>query len=333
MAATVAVGVINDEAGRVEPVAEFVARRPTPDLRPLVAGYVGYRQAGLPAGEHRGLPSPDLTIIITLDDPLVLRAHPDPRAPAAQYDTLIGGLHTEPAIIAHPGRQSGIQVALSPLGARALLGQPAGELASADVAAQDIWGAFAIEVRERMLAAPTWTRRFAILEAMLVRRITGARVAGPAPEVARAWSRLLRSGGAVTVRDLAAEVGWSSRHLSQRFATEIGLSPKVAARVIRFDRVRRMLGAGHPIAAAAARCGYYDQAHLNRDFAAFAGLSPTRWLTAERHHIADAADNTPVADADQFRNVQATRRAGLKDSPHDDIDNTTTPGLAHAEGR
>jgi hypothetical protein len=87
----------------------------------------------VPPGRHRGLPSPYLTLIITLDDPLTVSAHPDPADPPGDYVTLAGGLHTTPALITHPGRQSGVQLALSPLGARAVLGRPAGELAGIDV--------------------------------------------------------------------------------------------------------------------------------------------------------------------------------------------------------
>ncbi|MEV4327095.1 hypothetical protein AB0J37_33085, partial [Microbispora rosea] len=79
--------------------ARYLHRRPAPALRPLVAWYSGYREAGVPPATHRGLPSPYLTMIVTLDDPLVVAAHPDPRTPPGAYDTLVGGLHTSPALI------------------------------------------------------------------------------------------------------------------------------------------------------------------------------------------------------------------------------------------
>ena len=73
---------------------------------------------------------------------------------------------------------------------------------------------------------------------------------GVAPEVGWAWRQLLRAGGAVRVSALVAETGWSGRHLTSRFRTEIGLTPKAAARVIRFSRARHLLVAnpgGHPV--------------------------------------------------------------------------------------
>jgi len=63
--------------GGVRP--EYVTHPVRPDLRPFVAGATGYRFDGTPSGLHRGLPSPWLTLVVTLDDPLEVVAHPDPR--------------------------------------------------------------------------------------------------------------------------------------------------------------------------------------------------------------------------------------------------------------
>lgn len=266
-------------------IAEGVRRLPAPPLRELVASYAGYRQHGMPPGRHRGLPSPYLTLIITFDEPLVIAKHPDRRQSPGRYGTLLGGLHTSPALITHDGRQSGIQLALHPLRTRALLGLPAGELAGTDVDAGDVLGPIATELQARVQQATTWPQRFAAVDDVLLRHASGA--APPRPDVARAWQRLLTSGGRATVRELAAEVGCSERHLGLRFRTEIGLSPKAAARVARFDRARTLLqrdtlaGSARPLADLAASCGYYDQAHLARDFREFAGCPPTQWLAEE----------------------------------------------------
>src|ERR1700735_3369325 len=64
-----------------EPMDEHCRRRPAEPLRPFVAHYTGYRQRGVPPARHRGLPSPFLTLIFTLDEPVILLAHPDPRQP------------------------------------------------------------------------------------------------------------------------------------------------------------------------------------------------------------------------------------------------------------
>jgi AraC-like DNA-binding protein len=282
-------------------VEEMVSARPAPALRPFVGHYTGYRQRGIAPAVHRGLPSPYLTLIFTLDEPLTVSAHPDPAQPAGQYETLIGGLHTSPAMITHDGSQSGVQLALSPFAARALLGLPAGVLYRLDLPADDVLGPLGEEIQSRLREAGSWTQRFAVLDRMLLARLaTGeaARAAEPAPEVVQAWRLLRAGGGAMPIARLASDVGWSRRHLGQQFGAELGLSPKAAARMLRFDRARwlvqRRVGAGRAmdLADVAARCGYFDQAHLARDFRALAGCSPTAWVAAEIRNVQahDAAE-------------------------------------------
>ena len=286
------------------PVSESARAAPAAPLRGLIGWYSGYRQDGVPPARHRGLPSPYLTLIITLDDPLTVARHPDPADRPGDYRTLLGGLHTTPALITHPGRQSGVQVQLSPLGARALLGLPAGELAGRDLAADDVLGRVAGELHERMRTAADWSARFAILDQLLLDRADLDQQV--TPDIAEAWRRLLRSGGQVRASELASQVGWSPRYLQRRLLAETGLTPKAAARVTRFDRARRILqrqavaagtgaagagaagGGAATLADVAAGCGYYDQAHLAREFRALAGCPPAAWL------------------ADEFRNVQSS---------------------------
>ncbi len=276
--------VVNEQAWRI----------PAAGLREYVDSYVGFRQAGVGPARHRGLPSPSMTLIFTLDDPLVIAAHPDPAQPPGTFDALVGGLHTAPAIITHEGKQSGVQLGLSPLGARTLLGLPASELAGIDVPAQDVLGRFAAEVLDRLRCAHGWPERFAILDRMLLARADRASPDAAGDEVSYAWRRMLQTGGTVAVGELAAEIGWSDRHLRATFRAETGLAPKAATRVIRFDRARRQLqrraAAGEPLRLAelAASRGYFDQAHLDRDFALLAGCAPTSWL------------------AEEFRNFQAS---------------------------
>ncbi len=291
-------------------VDEHHRYRPGEPLRRYVAWYTGYRQRGVPPARHRGLPSPYLTMIFTLDEPLSIEAHPDPGQPPGEFGTLLGGLHSVPALIRHGGAQSGIQLALKPPGVRGLLGLPAGELAGLDVPAEAVLGGVCAELRDRVRGASGWPERFAVLDEILLRQLLAgndggreAAGAGPvAPEVLWSWRQLLRAGGSARMADLAAETGWSGRHLASRFRAEIGLTPKAAARVIRFDRARKLLvtrltsasangdgdgGSGYGLAGLAADCGYFDQAHLAREFRALAGVPPSQWL------------------AEEFRNVQA----------------------------
>ncbi|MCF6737289.1 AraC family transcriptional regulator, partial [Blastococcus sp. KM273129] len=237
---------------------------------------------------------PWLTVVLTLDDPLEMAAHPDPAQPPGRFDALVGGLHTRPARIVHPGRQAGIQLSLTPLGARALLGLPAGELASADVGLADLLGPPGAELLARVRAADGWPARFAALDRALLHRLREDDGAVPA-EVAEAWRLTTAGGGRLRVAEVAARVGWSTRYLERRFRAETGLGPKEAARVVRFDRARRALagravrGLPPDLAALAVTTGFSDQAHLTREWTAFAGLAPTRWLAAEFGYVQDTS--------------------------------------------
>lgn len=272
-------------------IDEAAAARPRGRLRRYVRAYHGYRQRRIEPAQHLGMPSPYLTLIFTLDEPLVIARHVDPRQSPGTYPTMMGGLHSSSALIVHDGAQSGIQLQMSPLAARPLLGLPAGELASVDLHAHDVIGHLAAQVHERMQAADDWPARFAVLD-RLGDALNDDRTVPE--EVAQAWSMILRSGGMVPVSEVARQVDWSERHLSARFAHEIGLRPKTAARVVRFHRARhvlqRNLARGRPnIAGVAAECGYFDQAHLTRDWQQFTGMAPTAWIVHEFRNFQAAA--------------------------------------------
>lgn len=176
-----------------------------------------------------------------------------------------------------------IETHLSPLGAYALLGVPMNELSERIVDAVDLLGPAGRRLGEMVRAAPTWDRRFDLIDDFLLRRKDDGedrRRHRPAPEVAWAWRRLVGTGGTAAIGRIAGDVGWSHKHLIAKFRQQVGLPPKSAARLIRFHRLLRRLDAHPPPAwrQVAAECGYADQAHLIRDFREFTGDVPTRFL-------------------------------------------------------
>jgi AraC-like DNA-binding protein len=164
-----------------------------------------------------------------------------------------------------------LQVRLSPVVAHAVL-HAASELRGTLVSLDDFWGRDAERTQERLRAARSWEDRFGIAEAALAARYDAGRTVDS--EVALAWRRLVASRGRARVERVAAEVGWSRKRLWFRFGSQIGLTPKRAAQLIRFDQAAHRLAAGQSPAAVAADGGYVDQSHLHRDVVAFTGVTP-----------------------------------------------------------
>ena len=274
---------------------DSVRRVPAPALRGVIDAYVGYRIAGRP-GVHRGLPSRHLTLIISIGEPIDVVAQTDPHQAPGRYRFVAGGLQARPALIAVPAVQEGVAVELTPLGCRALLGMPAAELWDTSVEAADVLGPAAVELWERLHCAGGWAERLAACDDVFGRLMARTAPTAPAAEVAGAWEVLVGSGGTVGVTELADRVGWSRRHLAGRFTSEFGLSPKLAARVVRFERATALLRSPRrpALAEVAVACGYYDQPHLNRDFVELAGCSPGEWLATELPSVQDAGVAEPA---------------------------------------
>lgn len=264
--------------GSVEMVNEFVVGAPHPRLRPFVGDYSGYRIRGSAPGVHAGLPSKSLTFIVAFDDPVDVDGSFVQRD---RYWAMLAGLHARPALIRHDGHQHGVQLSITPAGAAALFGVPAGVLSHQVVHLDAVVPDVADELVERLSQARSWRARWSVLDAVLLARLSpdGAM----APELAHAWSALVRGHGAIGIGELADSVGWSRPHLSRRFTTAFGMSPKVMSRVVRFERAQRMLRlpTRPSLASVAAACGYADQAHMTRDFHKFAGSPPTAWMADE----------------------------------------------------
>ena len=148
---------------------------------------------------------------------------------------------------------------------------------------------------ERLADAGEWDVRFALIDSFLLERWNAAPAVSA--EVGWAWEAIERTGGGIRIGVLAERIGWSRKRLIDRFRAEVGLPPKVAARVIRFQRAYLMLGApgGDSLASVAYRCGYSDQAHFTREVRGFAGVSPARLLAESAERALPRPDAAAVA--------------------------------------
>jgi AraC-like DNA-binding protein/hemin uptake protein HemP len=260
-------------------VHEHVVGRVSARLAPFVSSLQGYRIEGLPAGTHVGMPSRSLTLVLSMSNPLEMSV--PGVSSRVSLASVLGGLDDEPVLIHHDGNQYGLQLALTPAGARLLLGVPSGELAARVVDLEDLLRDEGRRLRERLVELGTWPERLDLVTTFLERRLERAERSTrlePRPEVAEAWRLLSRRDGSIPISQVAAHVGWSTRHLGGRFRAEYGLAPKTVARVMRFERSRHLVQLGRSLAEVAAVCGYADQAHLTREWRSIAGVTPSRWL-------------------------------------------------------
>ncbi|MGW0118844.1 helix-turn-helix domain-containing protein [Streptomyces sp. NPDC003327] len=259
----------------------------------------GFRQRAPADVDIAMVAHPSVTLFVDLSDgdSLVHDAH----GRRACGSTVVGLV---PGDLRLGGRAAGriecLQIRLSPVMAAAVFGASI-DLSGTVVSLEDLWGRDAGRTEERLRAAASWDERFTIAADALDRRVSARRSCDP--EVAAAWWLMRTSRGRVRIDSLAGEVEWSRKRLWSRFRSQIGLTPKHAARLVRFDHAAHLLAAGHTAAQVAAESGYADQAHLHREVKAFTGVTPTAVAAAPWLAIDDVAWPTSFADL--------TRPAGL----------------------
>jgi AraC-like DNA-binding protein len=208
-----------------------------------------------------------------------------PETRVAFSDIWYSGPQRGPIDTEAPHGNALLGVALRPCGSHAWTGVPAGSLADRTLSLTDVLGDSARRLRERLLDCVSSETRFALVEDWLLQRLDPRRQTHKAIEWA--LQQMQSRGGQVEIAALAKESGFSRKHLAALFNEQVGLSPKALARLLRFQQAMQLLNGATrvPWSELAAHCGYFDQAHLHRDFRAFCGFSPGEFL---RHTRADA---------------------------------------------
>ncbi|HEY1615932.1 MAG TPA: AraC family transcriptional regulator [Rhizomicrobium sp.] len=248
---------------------------PDPRLAPFVEGiYRGFAQCGTQPSVMRETPVPKIPIVFNLGALWHLTSETDGRRIA---DSFLSGLDEHYTLVESARDISCLQVDFTPLGALRLLNRPLCEIANRVVALEDVLGHDG-EVLLARLREAAWDDRFALLDAFFLRRFAASEAGSG--ELAWAWRKLRSHHGQIAIGAMAGELGWSHKRLIGSFRRDFGLTPRRAGRVMRFARAVRLLRAGDAARRAdlALDCGYYDQAHLNRDFRDFAGVTPSEFL-------------------------------------------------------
>jgi AraC-like DNA-binding protein len=265
-----------------QPAFEMVRRRPRPELGAVLLGISGYRELSAGIIRQHQAASLVVPIVISIGSPFRIGLGREP-SDADRLPSFAAGLFAGPVHIASDGAAECVQVDFTPHGAFRVFGGAVTDLAARMVDIGDVLGREGRLLHERLAESPGWAERFDLVEAFLMRRLRH----DPSREIGHAYRLIARAAGRVRMAELAREIGWSRKHLADRFRAEIGLGPKVVARIMRFENACRLARGAGPgeWALIAADAGYADQAHLVREFRALAGERPGSW--ARRTALAD----------------------------------------------
>jgi AraC-like DNA-binding protein len=244
-----------------------------PALRPFVEVLWHFEGADLRHVRERILPTGTMQLLVNLHEDELRTYRGDG---FEQVERIRGaglsGAYAAPFGIDTAEQRWVVGVQFKPGGAAPFLPAPADALSEDHVEIDALWGRDGAVLRERILEAPTPAAKLRTLEAALLERAVRPFEVDECVEFAVA-----ACNRGVPIRDLTARLGMTPRRFTRRFRESVGLSPKRFARVRRFAQVLRAIQVGGPVdwSRVAADCGYYDQAHLIRDFREFSGVSPT----------------------------------------------------------
>jgi AraC-like DNA-binding protein len=241
-------------------------RAPAASSRSFATTYWGFEERTDAPLRRREGPGAGVAVIVSFEQSWLIDGE--------RRTSFAGGLRRSQVTTEHQGRSHGMHVELVPWAARALFGVPMHELADTTVALDALLPGVIVR---RLESAGDWPERFDLADDLLARRIAGAVVDRG---VVWAWETLRESHGRAPIATLAAELGWSRKRLVARFRDQIGLPPKAAARLFRFERARTLAGTVS-WAELAHLCGFADQPHLISEFRAFTGRTPATFLQDE----------------------------------------------------
>lgn len=219
------------------------------------------------------LPSGRADVVFNLlDDPIRTFASPQDTDGWSIRDAVVHGPQSRSFVLDERKRTRVVGVHFLPAGA-VLLGVPPRDLRDRHVALEALWGLRARTLRDELIQAGEPAAMFAILQREFLCRLRRPVLVHPA--VSFALRRFDSTATASPVAAVREQTGYGERRFATLFSDAVGLTPKAYARVQRLCQATAELARGYrPLADIAADAGYYDQAHLNRDFRDLIGITP-----------------------------------------------------------
>lgn len=235
-----------------------------------------------PYARDKILPTATIELMINLGGPHRVLNSDDFSRFELHRDSWVAGMQNSFLVTEAVAETEMVGVRFKPGGAYPFFDFPISELSDHVTAMDCIWGRLVGEIQEQLYAIVDIHARLRLLEQILCRHLS-AEIDGWRTTQA-AVTALAQPHGPTTVRALSDHIGISHKHLITQFGRIIGLSPKALQRVLRFNQLLYAIDPTQPInwAALAVEHGYYDQAHLNKEFLAFAGMNPTTYMKRRR---------------------------------------------------
>jgi AraC-like DNA-binding protein len=272
---------------------------------PALARYVDHLWCLNDAPAHqleRVLPAGTLELVVNLDqDEFRIHDRDHPGQCRRLAGAIVSGAYSRYFVIDTREHASVIGVHFRPGGALPFFGLPPGVLSDSHIELSQLWGSCAHELREQLCNARSHERRFKLLEQALLTRLDSKSALRPAACAGLDW---LSAGR--TVNDVAKELCLSRRRFTTVFSEDIGLTPKIFARIARFQRVLTHARADAALdwSQLALSAGYFDQSHMIRDFVDFAGLTPaTLRVHGAATHV--KTDHVAIAPTSHLSNTAA----------------------------
>jgi AraC-like DNA-binding protein len=280
--------------------------RPLPVLEPFVR-YYGHRNARL--GDTvvvhpvhaRGAPILDFEFG---DSDAVLYIRSDGKPPLLSPRVVLIGMQTHRHGELHiRGTVDGFAILFQPSALGLLFALPAQEFTDQDFNAEQVFGAIIARFHERLADCRTFEERISVANQFLLQHA----LAPPRDGISAAATDILRGAGGARIPAMAGRAGLGLRQFERRFMQQVGVSPKLFARIARFeaalDRMARSpQGSWTEVAH---RFGYYDQMHMVHDFSRFTGETPTRTLqhfeaTFEQQMTAIRSGHAPSSQGERW---------------------------------
>jgi AraC-like DNA-binding protein len=254
----------------------YLEHKPAPPLNRCIRMLWYARVPRLPHSRERVLPTGRVQVILNLARDFLLDC-PENQPAYTRPPSLIVGARSTYEIVDISDMADLIGIVFEPGGFASFASDAVDVFSNRSVSLEDVWGASALTLRDRLREIPTPNLRFHYLEQFLVQRFAGRLSRHRIVDFA--LSRFQRAPSISTVREVARSTGWSERRFSQVFREQVGFSPKAWTRIQRFQRAVQQLHAGAdiPWAELALDCGFYDQSHFANDFRAFSGIDATTY--------------------------------------------------------